>query len=584
MSKDCEQRLTCKTCGKNHPTALHIKQQQTPGPSKESADLQQSSTETCAHTGAGWDQCVLSILPVKLKSAKGSCIVTTYAFLDPGSSATFCTEHLMQQLNITGKRTSFLLRTMGQEKVVPAYTMSGLEVAAVDSNIFYPLPEVFTQKEMPVTVENMITAKDLVRWPHLSKVHILSVKANVGLLIGTNAPRVLEPWEVINSQDNGPCAIRTVLGWVVNGPLTGSSGSPTPSATVNRISLHTLEQMLVSQYNHDFNERAVQEQKMSRDDMRFVEIMDGSAKLLDGKYCLRLPFKRKEVSLPDNSAAVKQRMQGLRRRFLNNQGLQQEYAEYVNGLISNTYAEPVPPQKLQGKPGRVWYIPHHSVHHPRKGTLRVVFDCGATYQGACLNKELLQGPNHTSSLLGVLLLFREEPVAFMGDIQAMFHQVKVTEEDRDFLRYLWWPNGDITQELRQYRMTVHLFGAVSSPSCASYALGKTADDHQSEFPVPVCQSIKENFYVDDYLKSCATELDAVQTIKDLTALCHKGGFTLEKFVSNSRGVLQAIAAERRAKDLKELDLDHDKLPVERALGLLWCMETDSFRFKIELKQ
>ena len=90
----------------------------------------------------------------------------------------------------------------------------------------------------------------------------------------------------------------------------------------------------------------------------------------------------------------------------------------------------------------------------------MVFDCGATFQGVSLNSELLQGPNLTSSLLGVLTRFRQEPVAFMGDIQAMFHQVKVAEEDRDFLRFLWWPDGDITKDPAQYRMTVHLFGAV----------------------------------------------------------------------------------------------------------------------------
>jgi len=119
-----------------------------------------------------------------------------------------------------------------------------------------------------------------------------------------------------------------------------------------------------------------------------------------------------------------------------------------------------------------------------------------------LNKELLQGPNLTSSLLGVLFRFREEPVAFMGDIHAMFHQVKVAEEDRDFLRFLWWPNGDVTKDLVEHRMTVHLFGAVSSPSCASYALRKSADDHQSEFAANVCQAVKENFYVDEISQQC----------------------------------------------------------------------------------
>lgn len=63
----------------------------------------------------------------------------------------------------------------------------------------------------------------------------------------------------------------------------------------------------------------------------------------------------------------------------------------------------------------------------------VLFDCGATFRGMSLNSELLQGPNLTSTMQGVLMRFRPEPAAFMGDIQAMFHQVRMPEEDYDFL-------------------------------------------------------------------------------------------------------------------------------------------------------
>lgn len=38
---------------------------------------------------------------------------------------------------------------------------------------------------------------------------------------------------------------------------------------------------------------------------------------------------------------------------------------------------------------------------------------------------------------GVLLRFREERVAVMGSIEAMYYQVRVPEEDRDFLRFYW---------------------------------------------------------------------------------------------------------------------------------------------------
>lgn len=81
----------------------------------------------------------------------------------------------------------------------------------------------------------------------------------------------------------------------------------------------------------------------------------------------------------------------------------------------------------------------------------------------------------------------------------MFHQVKVAEEDRNLLCLLWWPDGNISERLLEYRMTIHLFGAVSSPSYASYALRKTSDDNQFYFPSHVIQSLKQNLCVDDCL-------------------------------------------------------------------------------------
>lgn len=91
-------------------------------------------------------------------------------------------------------------------------------------------------------------------------------------------------------------------------------------------------------------------------------------------------------------------------------------------------------------------------------------------------------------------------------------------------------------------MTVHLFGAVSSPSCASYALRKTADDNQSDFVSEVTQAVRQNFYVDDCLKSSATEGEAIQMIQDISALS-EGGLRVGKmdeqqshcFASHHRG-------------------------------------------------
>jgi hypothetical protein len=78
-----------------------------------------------------------------------------------------------------------------------------------------------------------------------------------------------------------------------------------------------------------------------------------------------------------------------------------------------------------------------------------------------LNDHLLTGPDLSNHLLGVLMRFREEPVAFMADIEAMFYQVRIPNSDSDFLRFLWWTDGDLTKNPEEYQMLVHVFGAGS---------------------------------------------------------------------------------------------------------------------------
>ena len=165
----------------------------------------------------------------------------------------------------------------------------------------------------------------------------------------------------------------------------------------------------------------------------------------------------------------------------------------------------------------------------------------------------------------------------------MFFQVKVKKEDQNFFRFLWWSNGDLTQEPQEHCMTVHLFGAGSSPGCSNFALKRTAEDGEREFGARAAKALKKNFYVDDALKSVPTEKDAIELIQAVKGMCAKGGFNLTKFVSNSREVMMSVPPEDRAKEIKGLDLSIDKLPIERALGVHWCIESDAFKFRIELK-
>lgn len=68
--------------------------------------------------------------------------------------------------------------------------------------------------------------------------------------------------------------------------------------------------------------------------------------------------------------------------------------------------------------------------------------------------------------------------------------------------------------------------------------------------------------------------------QQLTDVCAKGGFRLDKWVCNDRSVLSQIPEENRAKDVKMLDLSRDQLPMEKALGVQWDVERDVFTFSI----
>ena len=93
--------------------------------------------------------------------------------------------------------------------------------------------------------------------------------------------------------------------------------------------------------------------------------------------------------------------------------------------------------------------------------------------------------------------FREHPVAVLSDIEGMFMQIAVRQEDQSALRFLWM----IDNSIRQFQFIRLIFGATCSPFCAVYVLNKCAEDNKREFPAAL-NAIKHHFYMDYYIQSC----------------------------------------------------------------------------------
>ena len=134
----------------------------------------------------------------------------------------------------------------------------------------------------------------------------------------------------------------------------------------------------------------------------------------------------------------------------------------------------------------------------KPNTIRVVFDASAKFNGTSLNDRLYHGPDLTNNLVGVLIRFRQEKIAFTADKEAMFHQVKVLPKDADGLRFRWWKDS-LDQPAVDYQMLVHIFGATLSPCCTNKALKQTTDDNKTRLSPQAVKTIQRNFYVDDLL-------------------------------------------------------------------------------------
>ena len=619
ISKNCRNRLTCEECGKCHPTPLHYsstpvkseelnKTKEAEKPSDGSASVNTSGVYSNQDHNTVVTNCM--ILPVLLSHKQmPEKVVQVYALLDEASDTTFVKTSVMHGLEIEGTRTSLQLNTMMGREQIDVNRIEGLIVKRLDEQVEIELPKTYSRDNIPSRPDQIPTSDTAQKWKHLQKIKdkLLPYQKDieVGLLIGCNCPRALKPKEVILGKGEEPYAVRTILGWGIIGPV-GFVNEDNLQASCNRIvaqetinSSDTLSFMLQANskevinpvvvskfFEQDFSEsKDLNKIGLSYEDKRFLKIAGHGVRYTDnGHYELPLPFKASNLLLPDNRHVAMRHLIRLKHKFASDPKYKQEYVDFMEKMISHGYAEKVlSEQREEGKPGQVWRIPHHGVRHPKKNTIRCVFNCSHEYMGESLNKHLLQGPDLTNNLVGVLCRFRKEPIAFTCDIESMFYQVRVAEDDRDYLRFLWWEKGDTSKVPVEFRMTVHLFGAVSSPGCANFALKKTAEDNEDQFGTAAAQFVRRDFYVEDGLKSCQSVKEAKDLIVSVKEMCKRGGFRLHKFNSNSREVIRDIPEEDRGKELKALNLDLDSLPIERTLGVEWCIESDSFQFRIHLQ-
>ena len=615
--RKCEKGSSCEYCNRRHHSILHhencldqfdnvfrqisekmLSAAKTNEPLREEKETRATAVNRVTFkTGIKKSVALTTmIIPVYLSSVEDpGREVLCYAMLDQQSDASYVRADIASNLKSKSRPALLNITTVthiGHKVESRAY--QGLQIRGLNNEQRIKLSELYTRDGLDVNPDRIPTketAQSIPHLRHLAESFPAKMDIPVGLLIGYDNHEVLKIIKVENGPLYQPYAQLTQVGWGIIGSHSqmqcfDSIGNSHFIETeehdsnylhvfkteVRETALHDLVQLM----NKDVQD--VGDGQMSQEDELFSRILSSGIHLNDeGHFQMPLPLKP-DVSLPDNRFMAFRRLMSLKRQLSRKPHYHEHYKSFMNEILSRKDVEIVPQNEVESDTR--WYLPHHGVYHPKKpDKLRVVFDCSARHLGKSLNDYLLQGPDMLNSLIGVLCRFRLHDVAFCCDIEKMFHAFHVDPVNRDYLRFLWWKDGDINSEPTDYRMRVHLFGATSSPGCANYGLKHVAD-HYRHLNNDASNFLRDDFYVDDGLRSSPTVQEAVNTLKGAREICSKGNLRLHKISSNSQELLAKFPPTELSSS-KQANLSTGASPMERTLGIQWDTTQDAFNFSVE---
>jgi hypothetical protein len=104
-------------------------------------------------------------------------------------------------------------------------------------------------------------------------------------------------------------------------------------------------------------------------------------------------------------------------------------------------------------------------------------------------------------------------------------------------------------------------------------MGCAAERGKAKCGTDAKEFVLRKLYVDDGITS-------VDLLRRMQRMLAEANLRLHKLASNSSTVMEAFPPEERAKELKDLDLSADTLPLQRSLGISWDLTTDCFTFRV----
>lgn len=534
---------------------------------------------------------LVSVVVLKLGDKK----LTGAFLLDSGSTVSVIEEKAANYLNLNGPKRSIFIAWSGKQsrhdensKIVKTDAI-GIHPNASKYKIYF---RTIKNLEIPNQVFNAEQMRE--KFPHLKNLSLASYSNIIGI-IGTDQSWAFKQLRWINPPDkikNGPIGITTPLGHTVIGsamPLEKlyndlSKLSPDHDKVMSmKLSLEEENELIKMQENilgNEYKNPYEDDRKLAEDELALKLLEEKVSLNNDGTHFeAPLLWKNENTELPTKESlnlAIKRL--NILSKHAERLGKTSQIQDQIDNLISKGYARKLKEEEIQTPVAKGFYIPIF-ITDPKTKRLRLIWDAAAKINGKSLNDYLLAGPNLYNDLVKLLQQLREGKFFVKGDIQEMFHQVRIIKEDTPALRFVW--RKSLHSKIEHYEMQVMIFGAICSPVTSQFVKNKIAKTFIDSYP-EAATSIIENVYVDDYLKSFNSISEGQKLIKNVKDILRKGGYNLIKLQGNHPDILKLIKEKLRDEENQNEKL-FSHAPVEKLLGYNVNFHNDSLQLALSFK-
>lgn len=564
-NKACFSTKRCRICSSNHNTLLHdafIKRNK-PVTGRNMSHPQkpdENATMTSHVSLDDFSEILLSTALVKVKGADGTQHVLR-ALIDQGSQISIIKESAAQQLGLKRQYCKGVIFGVGEQQ---NNSKGKLTINCTSIyNEFTFTANVIIMNSLIKNLPNCSFSKP--SWSYIENLKLadpdFNISRPVDMLLGADIYSIIMMGGILKGNNTEqPIAQQTQLGWVL-------CGSMMKTYQCNVI-LNNVDEIRKFWEMEDICEDA----SLSSEDQNCIKFYhDTTTRKADGRYEVRLPIKLDLIhQLGQSKSMAIAQFHNLEYKMNKNPQFANNYKEFMDEYIALNHMKPSNRNSIIE-----YYLPHHAVQRAEAVTtkLRVVFNASAkSSSGLSLNDCMHTGPNLQQDLQSLILNWRIYKYAWTADIEKMYRQIMVQEQDQDYQKIIWRESPN--QPIKTYQLSTVTYGMKAAPFLAMMTLKKLALDEAEKYPL-ASKNLQGSYYMDDWICGAHDIKTGQKLITDMYLLLKSGGFLLRKWNSNNPSLLENLNQELSDQN-NHFNFKTDNM--SKTLGLRWLPKQDIFTF------